>query len=234
MKTINATAVRTFPAPTLGPRFTITIKAEVYQLNGNEHPHFSVTGEVRNPKRRDDCEMWGCLHTEAARYWPAVKPIIDLHLSNADDGEPMHAEANGFYWLTGAVPEHNHFGERYHGGNSQRQHWKPYGEFDGYRFSIPDECLATLADHLRITRVQAHQLRDDCVAEYSRVIEAGRSRTDKFTWEQLQKHAAKAARSCFASFVETQRERWRTEAEKGVALIRELSCEEQAAALEDA
>lgn len=222
-ETIIAKAVRRFACPTIGKGFTITITAKADLLRGNSHPHFSVTGEVINPRRKDDCEMCGCLHDEAARFWPAIKPIIALHLSNADDGEPMHADANGFYHLAGALPECNNLGQNYHSGNGESQHWKENGEFDGYRFSTPGECLAIMAEHLRISPEQAAAIRDAVKAEYEKVIEAGRFRTSEFTWEELQKYAAKAARATFSEFVKAQADRWKAEAEAGVELIRTLA-----------
>lgn len=44
---------------------------------------------------------FGCLHDEILQYRPDLKPLIDIHLSNLD-GMPMHAEANGWYWLAKA------------------------------------------------------------------------------------------------------------------------------------
>lgn len=105
--------------PTYAKGAIITVTAQAYQLGGNQHPHFSVTGDVTTPesRRKRDIDMGGCIHEHILRFWPELKPLVDLHLSNADDGEPMHAEANGFYDLAGAVE--GNFNQEYHRGNSK-------------------------------------------------------------------------------------------------------------------
>jgi len=52
---------------------------------------FSITGETK--------EMGGCIHDLILEHFPHFKPFVDLHLSDLD-GVPMHAEENGFYWLS--------------------------------------------------------------------------------------------------------------------------------------
>jgi len=105
--------------PTYAPGATITVTAQAIRYGGNRHPHFSVTGEVTTPasRRKRDSDMCGCIHDHILRFWPELAPLIALHGSNADDGEPTHGEANGFYDLAGAVE--GNFNEQYHLGNSK-------------------------------------------------------------------------------------------------------------------
>jgi hypothetical protein len=55
----------------------------------------------------------------------------------------MHAEANGWYWASGARP--GHYGERYHGGNTTPAEGS-------------EACAAILARHLRVTEDEATAL----------------------------------------------------------------------------
>lgn len=141
--TILAIASRTFRAPS-GYKGQFTITAKAYHIGGNSHPHFSVTGDISTPaeRRRGDGQAGGCLHDEALAVWPEIEPIIRLHLSNADDGAPIHAESNGYYWLAGIV---GGLGEKYHGGS-------------GNSGKSPAECLKILADHLRVPFNEADRI----------------------------------------------------------------------------
>lgn len=144
-KDIKATKTTTLTY--CGRPAVIHITAEAELLNGNNHPHFSVTAEITVGRKRDP-ECCGCLHEEAAKYWPEIVPIIRLHLANADDGEPMHAEADGWYWLAGVL---GGCGELYHGGNRET-----YGK--------PNDCLGIFADHCRISRDEAQAIADKVAA----------------------------------------------------------------------
>lgn len=59
----------------------------------NGHESFSITGEVRIPKR--DVVACGCLHEDIARVFPELEPIIKWHLTSTDG--PMHYVANTCY-----------------------------------------------------------------------------------------------------------------------------------------
>lgn len=65
-----------------GPYFTVTIKGWNKYASTNTDP-------IRG----------GADHELAARAFPKLKELIALHLSNALTGEPMHAEANGWYFF---------------------------------------------------------------------------------------------------------------------------------------
>lgn len=204
---ILALATRTKTAPK-GYDGLFVIKAQAYQLNGNQHPHFSVTGSIGTPRqlRNGDWQAGGCLHEDAARSWPEIKPIIALHLSNADDGEPMHAESNGFYWLAGAV---GGLGEQYHGAS-------------GPHSKSQDECLRILSDHLRISEDEAKAISDKVAAAYRSVHE---NATADFNYRSgdKEKAASEVARRIFKDFVNEQRSRWVDEAKAGIDLLKTLS-----------
>lgn len=67
-------------------------------------PYFSITADLCSNDRFTDRGIfaWGCLHDEILQVCPELKPFVDLHLSTLD-GVPMHAEANGWYWLAKAA-----------------------------------------------------------------------------------------------------------------------------------
>lgn len=206
---INIEAKRSFNAPISirrndRDRMTVTLKA--YRLGRNSHPHFSATASSL------DCG--GCLHDEIRQVWPEAKPIIRLHLSNADDGEPMYAEDNGYYWLAGAV---GGLGEQYTGAN-------------GSGATTPEECLQILADHLRISLDAAAGIANTVHAAYIVAFNTHETPVPGATLNRLapfrdesRKVATVVARNVFHDYVNEQRPRWQAEATAGLALIQQLS-----------
>lgn len=184
------------------------VVAQLHQL-GDQKPYFSVTGTIWKGTGvytdRSDI-AGGCLHVDIAKYFPTLKPIIALHLSD-EDGVPMHAEANSFYQLAGSVG--HHFGEQYHGGNSERHfpitpapetQWRDME----YRMPTKDECLTITAEYLRISEDQVRAIREEVIQAFDMGGNA-------------------AAKARWAQFVDTLRPQWKAEAEAGLALIRSLS-----------
>jgi hypothetical protein len=96
---------------TPGQRPTISVTAGLHFIPGNRTPYFSVTGEIRRGGA-SDIDRGGCIHEDILHYWPELAPVVALHSSD-ENGVPMHAEENGWYWLAGAF---GGLGERYHGG----------------------------------------------------------------------------------------------------------------------
>ena len=132
-----------------GPGAALTVICQVSHLRGGaQAPHFSVTGEIATTesRRRRDIQAGGCLHDEAVRFWPECAPLVAMHSADALSGEPMHAEANGFYWLAGAL---GGLGERYHGGNADSRYSAP---------KSPDDCLRVFAKHVRLTLDEARSV----------------------------------------------------------------------------
>lgn len=175
-----------------GRKGKFTVTAQAYQLGGNSHPHFSVTGNLRVDGRD---QAGGCMHEDALRFWPKIAPVVRMHLSNADDGEPMHGEANGWYWLSGAL---GGAGEKYHGAQDDR---------------TADRCLEILAEHLRISMDDATALCDSLKSSHETdVADYGLTESD---WQ--------AQRRDFRAFVEAQRPRWKKEAVSALELIKSLA-----------
>jgi hypothetical protein len=137
---------RHFPAggPTLGEQvpMTLTVYGGLHYIRGNSAPHFSLTCWAHRKGFPNQCERGGADHDLILKLYPELADVAALHLSDID-GEPMHAEANGWYWLAGAL---GGMGERYHGGNSEPR--KSEGE-----------CLAIFARHCRITEDEAMTIR---------------------------------------------------------------------------
>jgi hypothetical protein len=144
-------------------RHRLDVKGGLEHLRGNARPHFSLTCWESAPHNPNVECSGGCAHGLILSHWPELADLAALHLAD-DEGAPMHAEANGWYLLAGYL---GGVGERYHAGNSMRQHWKladgtpcgdssvPGAEFDGYRNSTPDECLALFAGHVRLSEQDA-------------------------------------------------------------------------------
>jgi hypothetical protein len=86
---------------------------------GDQAPYFSLTATLYRSKfgaRRESDSSFiagGCLHDEALAAFPQLAPIEALHLADAITGEPMHAEANGWYAYSGETHEYERE-SRYH------------------------------------------------------------------------------------------------------------------------
>lgn len=167
----------------------------LHYLRGNAAPYFALTYTSHRSGHPRQLESGGAGHERIAEVFPGrFDDLAALHLSTID-GVPMHAEANGWYWMAGAL---GGAGEQYHGGNADRQHWRDVDgvrTFDGYRHSTPDECLATFADHARITVEEAAALRDELRDEHA-------NNPDGWT----------AARATLALRLDDMRPRWKAEA----------------------
>lgn len=67
----------------------------------NGHQDFAITGDIYKagaPKTDRNYIAGGCLHEEIEKHFPEFKRFIKLHLCDYS-GAPMHAGANGFYFL---------------------------------------------------------------------------------------------------------------------------------------
>lgn len=190
-----------------GQLYRIRAFAGLHYIRGNSAPYFTITGETQRAERgywRED--SGGCLHTEILKHWPELDDLVAMHLSDIS-GAPMHDGANGWYWMAGAM---GGAGEQYHGGNSEMQHWKPDGSFDGFRCATPNESLIIFAKHARIPVADAMKLRDDLLVELGPAQEdagAPAHRPADF----------KRAKAKLVQWMEAQRPRWKREAEACIA-----------------
>ena len=191
-------AARTRPAGTDGYHVPLTFRVEggLHYLHGNHAPHFSLTYTQHRKGFPNQCYSGGAGHDTILALYPRFADLAALHLSDID-GVPMHAEANGWYALGGAL---GGAGETYHAGNGKVQHWRPDGTFDGYRESTPAECLESFARHCRITLAEAESIRAECSAEYAHNPDG---------WA--------AARAVMALRLDDMRPRWKREAEECIA-----------------
>lgn len=132
-----------------GARVPVVLKVEggLHYLRGNRTPYFSLTCTAHRKGFPEQYQGGGADHTTILRHWPRFADLAELHLSDVD-GVPMHAEANGWYWLAGAA---GGLGERFHGGN-------------GSDAKAAAECLAIFARHCRIGYGEAVAILLRCLA----------------------------------------------------------------------
>jgi hypothetical protein len=98
-------------------RVVATLRIE--HLSGNAHPYFSATANVFEPhgtwsgaaqsRNGRESDIGGCVHGAILDAFPGAAAFVRMHLSDWPSGEPMHAEANGFYYLTA---KHAEYGAR--------------------------------------------------------------------------------------------------------------------------
>jgi len=69
----------------------LTVDIELTHIKGNKKPSFSVTGNIKD-------DVSGCIHKEILKEFPDLKDVVALHLAD-DDGMPMYALENGWYWM---------------------------------------------------------------------------------------------------------------------------------------
>lgn len=93
----------------LADRSRIVATLRVDQIGGNAHPHFSATASVYDAhgthsgasrqRRGLEWDAGGCVHDDILAAFPGAASFVALHLSDWPSGEPMHAEANGRYFI---------------------------------------------------------------------------------------------------------------------------------------
>jgi len=113
------------------PRYTLEITAHT------DRCYFSVTGFVRDHRGRE--QMGGCIHNVILANAPEYAPLIALHLSDVETGEPLYAVDNGYYLAAGAL---GGLDRAFHAGNEDPPR-------------TPAECQDALAKLFRIDRILA-------------------------------------------------------------------------------
>lgn len=173
----------------------------LHYIRGNALPYFGLTlASWRRERGKWEEDAFGCDHETILKRWPHLAPLAALHLSDIN-GAPMHAEANGWYQLAGALPDGA--GERYHAGNSDR---KPTN----------DECLQTFADHCRVSLDAARAMRSAVLLEGDvtpLVLH------DPVYQPPDYAPRYKAMRARWGQFVEDMRPRWAREAAECIARL---------------
>lgn len=82
-----------------GQKYRMRVTGRLVHLNGNEKPHFSITGEVQHQAKNNRWmdETCGAIHGQIVKHFPELKYLCKVHLSD-ENGVPMHAAANAAYW----------------------------------------------------------------------------------------------------------------------------------------
>jgi len=212
--------------------FTITLEGNQLPQPARPAGSFSVTGDIYHKATRTrtgyGTRSCGCLHDEALRAFPSLAFLVSMHLSDASTGEPMHGAENGFFHLAGACPEVAHFGQEYHAGNSTRNFpvtpppGKPWQDTE-HRLPTADECLQTLADHLRCPLEEAREIKARCLAAWNSTPAVPvvvpyplntREHREAMQKAEKEQYATPrtAARAAFAEIVAAMRPRWAAEA----------------------
>jgi hypothetical protein len=111
---------------------------QIIEAHVRTERYFSVTGSVwEGYKSERTWSMGGCIHDIVAKHFPQVRSLIPLHLSDLE-GVPMHALANGHYWVSGCVD------------GKLGQKWTPE--------QSQAECREILKNHFRITDEEAGEV----------------------------------------------------------------------------
>ena len=123
-------------------RVAMVVKFGLHHLRGNATPYFAITADGTENGRES---FGGCCHDLILQHLPDLADVVALHLADSE-GAPMHAEANGWYWLGGMI---GGAGSKYHAGT-------------GSSAKTPTQCAAVLAEHLRITEAEARRVAGRC------------------------------------------------------------------------
>lgn len=173
--------------------YTVYAVGGLHYLRGNPLPYFAVTQEAP----RTSNESCGAALDEIAEHWPHLKPLTDLHLSDMN-GVPMHAEANGWYWLAGSVV--GGFGQQFHGGS-------------GSSAVDAAECLRRFASTVRVSHQAAADLREH-ILEMAKAFGNKAARQEFAAWIEDQKPRWKAeADACIKNLsLQVYGDPWKQEA----------------------
>lgn len=148
----------------LPDRYRFRAEVGLSHLEGNPRPYWSATGELLNMARAGEnrLEACGAMGDEIREHFPHLAPVVALHLSD-DLGVPMHAAANGAYWLglaswgaRGPMAPDDDYGRRALETGPEGLVWAP----------------AVAASHLRLTLPEVRELR-------ARVMAAGEHRATR-------------------------------------------------------
>lgn len=117
-----------------GKSIRFEVNGQLTQI-GNQSPYFSITANEYENSILQSC---GCMHEDILKHFPKLQDFVDMHLSDIN-GIPMHAIANGWYWLLKSL------------GNN-------FTDWPGQQ--TPEESFKIFCDHLRITERQGRDIQD--------------------------------------------------------------------------
>ena len=194
-------AFRTFAAGHEGNKVPLVFRVEggLHMIRGNHAPYFSLVYTQHRKGFPNQCYSGGAGHDKILRYFPKFADLAAMHLSDID-GVPMHAAANGWYDMAGAL---GGAGEKYHVGNSKRNFPatpppdKPWLDYE-HRLPTPGECLQFFADHVRVPIEEAREIRERMVRQHD-------NENDYNDWT--------TSRILLGQLVEEMKPRWKQEAE---------------------
>jgi hypothetical protein len=184
----------------------------LHYLKGNSAPHFTLTiASWRRERGHWQEDSFGCAHDELLKLWPDLAPLAALHLSDWPSGAPMHAAANGLYWLNGYA---GGLGERYHGGNSEPAR-------------SADDCLRVWQEHMRLDPAKAREHADTILRDaHAKALADARAEGFAGVAGGIQQLAPpylrRAVKALHAAFTDQQRERWAREAEACIVELRDV------------
>lgn len=96
MPTVHTTDIRTI----VHQGQTIKVRA-TYGIRHTNHSYFFITGEVweESTPTTAEADSMGQATEEILAAFPELSDMVEVHLCDAHNGEPLHAVANGWYWL---------------------------------------------------------------------------------------------------------------------------------------
>lgn len=174
-----------------------TIDSDQYMFNiiisAESGEGFSIVARGKNRS--------GCLHEEILRYRPDLKCFVDLHLSYID-GQPLHSEENGWYWLAKAADIPQRFEPR----------------------ETKEMCLNYLAQHCRISKLEAEIIVSQIQKKYSEgsLSVAQSEHVSPYTEIERNRQGVIHARNEWKKIMNGMRPRWKTEAENALTLLETL------------
>jgi len=186
-----------------GQRCDLIADAGLHHITGNRRPYFSVTGTLYEAGKRSDRATisGGCLHDEISTFLPELAPIVALQLAY-DDGTPMYADANGWYWLAGFLKLGR---EQYHGGS-------------GSGAKTAGKCFEILSKHLRVEYLR---LFNDIAVMMADCFPLGAFAPQYLDLDKLQGN--------WTAYCEALRPQWTEQAKAGIKLLQSLAAKQAGA-----
>lgn len=151
----------------LSPAFSLT--GEIWE----NHGHLTGVGRhrrhVNSGGEWGEADCFGALSEDLVRAFPKLKFFERMHLADPTSGEPMHAEANGWYWYQGSrhdLPEYN----QYHGGNTTIY---PHQLADRGVETREEYCYKVACDLLRVESIPEEIVTREQFAAFVDELRAG-------------------------------------------------------------